>query len=137
MVVQLEKEVEQKRREHRECKPESVQAGAVANKLEALEKNNAKLEQDMACKTQEFEKLKAALQDMQEQRPANNNAIKALRAEVGSMAGRMGVGGSTQANVEEQLSQQDFAEHPDVAEMLKSPVFAKGQYMVSVAQARA
>ncbi|MFM7986383.1 MAG: hypothetical protein ACKPKO_44435, partial [Candidatus Fonsibacter sp.] len=55
MVLQLERELEQKRREHREGKLESAQLGAMAKKLEALEKNSAKLEQDIAQNHQEIE----------------------------------------------------------------------------------
>ena len=88
-VVQLERELEQKRREHREGKPESAQVGAVAKKLDSLEKKNAKLEQEMSAKQQELERLASTLQEMRESRAANNAAIRALRAEVSSMAGKM------------------------------------------------
>ena len=77
-------------REHCEGKLEIVQVGAVAKKLEALGNNTAKLEQDMAAKVQELDKRKGALQDMQEQKAANDKAIKALLVEVGTIAGRLG-----------------------------------------------
>ena len=136
MVVQFERELEQKRREHREGKPESAQVGAVAKKLESLEKKNAKLEQDMAVKQQELEKLTTALQEVRESKNVNNAAIRALRAEASSMASKMG---ATDAQSEwcSQLSQQALAENPEVATMLQSPVFAKWHDLVSAQKAGA
>ena len=128
--------MEQKRREHREGMPESAQVGAVAKKLESLEKKNAKLEQEMAVKQQELEKLTAALQEMRESSDANNAAIRALRAEVSSMAGKMGAS-DAQSEWCSQLSQQALADNPEVAAMLQSPVFAKWHDLVSAQKAGA
>ena len=110
--------------------------GAVAKTLESLEKNNAKLEQEMSAKQHELEKLTLALQEMRESRDANNAAIRALRAEVSSMAGKMGAQ-EPQAEWRSQLPLQTLAENPEVAALLQSPVFAKWHDLVSAQKAGA
>ena len=135
-VVQLEMELEQKRREHREGKPESAQVGAVAKKLGSLEKKNAKLEQEMSAKQQELDRLASTLQEMRESRDANHAAIRALRAEVSSMAGKMG-SQDAQPVWCSQLSQQALSENPEVAALVQSPVFAKWHELVAAQKAGA
>jgi len=132
----LEQVLEQRRKEYREGKPDVAQVGAAARKLEALEKKNGRLEQDIAAKVAELERGRAALVEMQQQKAANEKAIRALREEVGNVVGRMGASDARGVlAAAASLPEQDLAANPDVAEMLRSPAFAKWHGILAAREA--
>jgi hypothetical protein len=94
------------------------------------------LEQDIAGKIAELERGRAALVEMQQQKAANDKAIRALREEVGNVVGRMGAGDARSVlAAATSIPEQDLAANPDVAEMLRSPAFAKWHGILAAREA--